>query len=133
SARETVGEEVLTDSYDLAQRLASEGFAVVTGGGHGVMAAANKGAYDAGGDSIGLNILLPKEQTLNSYTTENYEFDHFFGRKVAMTLAASAYIFMPGGFGTMDEFFEILTLKQTYRIPPIPIILVGNKFWSKLD
>ncbi|HRQ86946.1 MAG TPA: LOG family protein, partial [Candidatus Saccharibacteria bacterium] len=89
--------------------------------------------YEVGGDSIGLNILLPKEQTLNSYTTENYEFNHFFGRKVSLTLMASAYIYAPGGFGTLDELFEIITLKQTHRIPPIPVILLGSKFWNKLD
>ena len=133
SARESVGDAVLDDVYKLSKLLASEGYAVVTGGGHGVMSAANRGAYEVGGDSIGLNILLPKEQTLNSYTTENYEFNHFFGRKVSLTLMASAYIYAPGGFGTLDELFEIITLKQTHRIPPIPVILLGSKFWNKLD
>lgn len=133
SARESVGDDVLIDVYNLAKKFAGEGYAVITGGGHGVMAAANKGAYEAGGDSIGLNILLPKEQTLNSYTTEHYQFDHFFGRKVSMTVAASGYIYAPGGFGTLDELFEILVLKQTKRIPPIPVILLGSKFWGEMD
>ena len=97
------------------------------------MEASNRGAYDAGGDSIGLNILLPQEQTLNDYTTDNFQFSHFFGRKVAMTLDASAYVYMPGGFGTFDELFEILALEQTGKIPKAPIILVGSHFWNEVD
>lgn len=132
SAREQ-SDEVLTSAYELAAGLAREGFAVVTGGSYGVMEAANKGAYEAGGESIGLNILLPHEQKVNGYVTESFEFDHFFGRKVSMTLDASAYIYMPGGFGTLDELFEIMVLEQTGKIPKAPIILVGSDFWRPLD
>lgn len=113
--------------------LAKHGYAVVTGGGSGVMEAANHGAFKAGGVSIGFNIRLPMEQKLNQYTTENFRFEHFFGRKVAMTLDASGYVFCAGGFGTFDELFEILTLMQTGIIPEVPIILLGKKFWEPLD
>lgn len=133
SARKPQDDEVTIAAYEVAERLAKEGYAVVTGGGHGVMEAANRGAYDAGGDSIGLNILLPFEQTLNDYTTASFQFEHFFGRKVAMTLDASAYIFCPGGFGTFDELFEILALEQTHKIPKAPIILMGSEFWNEVD
>lgn len=132
SARKPQDDSVTIKTYELAKRLAEEGFAIVTGGGEGVMEAANRGAYDAGGDSIGLNIHLPHEQSLNDYTTENFQFEHFFGRKVSMTLDASAYVYMPGGFGTLDELFEILALEQTYKIPRAPIILVGSDFWRPL-
>lgn len=133
SARKPQNDAVTIAAYDVARKLADAGYAVVTGGGHGVMEAANRGAYDAGGDSIGLNILLPHEQTLNNYTTDNFQFSHFFGRKVAMTLDASAYVFMPGGFGTLDELFEILALEQTMKIPAAPVILVGSDFWKPID
>lgn len=133
SARKAQDDEITTGAYDLASRLASEGFAVITGGGHGVMEAANRGAYEAGGASIGLNILLPHEQSLNDYTTENFQFEHFFGRKVAMTLDASAFIYFPGGFGTFDELFEILALMQTGKIDRTPIVLVGSEFWRPFD
>lgn len=133
SARKPQDDSIVTGAYELSARLAREGYAVVTGGGHGVMEAANRGAFEAGGDSIGLNIMLPHEQTLNSYTTEHFQFDHFFGRKVAMTLDASAYIYFPGGFGTFDELFEILVLEQTKKIPRAPVVLVGSDFWRPLD
>jgi uncharacterized protein (TIGR00730 family) len=133
SARKPQDDAVTTGAYELSAKLAKAGYAVVTGGGHGVMEAANRGAYDAGGASIGLNILLPHEQSLNEYTTENFQFEHFFGRKVAMTLDASAYVFFPGGFGTFDELFEILALEQTHKIPRAPIILVGSAFWKPVD
>ncbi len=133
SARKPQDDTITMGAYDLAARLAREGFAVVTGGGHGVMEAANRGAYEAGGESIGLNIKLPFEQTLNDYTTANFEFQHFFGRKVAMTLDSSAFICFPGGFGTFDELFEILALQQTRKIDPAPIVLVGSEFWRPFD
>ena len=133
SAREQKEDETTIQTYELAKRLSREGYAVVTGGGHGLMAAANKGAYDVGGVSIGLNILLPHEQTLNTFTTENFQFQHFFGRKVAMTLDASAYIYMAGGYGTFDELFEVLALEETYKIPRAPVILVGSDFWKPVD
>jgi len=133
SARKPQDDSITMGAYDLSRRLSQEGFAVITGGGHGVMEAANRGAYEAGGASIGLNILLPHEQSLNEYTTENFQFNHFFGRKVAMTLDSSAYIYFPGGFGTFDELFEILALVQTRKIDPTPVILVGSDFWRPFD
>ncbi len=117
----------------LAERLATEcGYTIVTGGGKGIMEAANKGGSKSGKPTVGLNIKLPHEQTLNEYVTENLEFDHFFSRKVILSLMTSAYIFYPGGFGTLDEFFEILTLIQTHKVPKKPIILVGNDYWLPL-
>jgi len=133
SARKAQDDSISTGAYDLAARLSRDGYAVVTGGGHGVMEAANRGAYDTGGASIGFNILLPHEQTLNDYTTDNFQFNHFFGRKVAMTLDASAFVYFPGGFGTFDELFEILALVQTRKIEPTPVILVGSEFWRPFD
>ncbi len=133
SARKLKDGTVPAGAYGLAARLSREGYAVVTGGGHGVMEAANRGAYEAGGASIGFNILLPLEQTLNQYTTENFEFTHFFGRKVSMTLDSSAFIYYPGGFGTFDELFEILALIQTRKIERTPVILVGSDFWRPFD
>ncbi|MBC7459700.1 TIGR00730 family Rossman fold protein [Candidatus Saccharibacteria bacterium] len=133
SARKPLNDDITNNAYEIARRFAHEDFAVVTGGGHGVMEAANKGAYDAGGDSIGLNIMLPHEQSLNEYTTANFQFTHFFSRKVAMTLDGSGYIYFPGGFGTLDELFEILCLEQTGKIPKAPIILVGSDFWRPLE
>ncbi len=133
SARKAKDDAVTEGAYRLAARMAREGYAVVTGGGNGIMEAANRGAYDAGGASIGFNILLPHEQALNEYTTENFQFNHFFGRKVAMTLDSSAFIYYPGGFGTFDELFEILALIQTRKIEHTPIILVGSEFWRPFD
>lgn len=133
SARKPQDGLITTKAYEIAALLARKGFAIVTGGGEGVMEAANRGAYDAGGESIGLNILLPHEQALNPYTTDSFQFSHFFGRKVSMTLDASGYIYLPGGFGTLDELFEILVLQQTHKIPKAPIILVGSDFWTPLD
>ena len=133
SARKPQDDAISEGAYDLAARLSREGFAVITGGGHGVMEAANKGAYEAGGVSLGLNIRLPREQTLNEYTTESFEFSHFFGRKVAMTLDSSAFIYFPGGFGTFDELFEILALIQTHKIDRTPVVLVGSEFWRPFD
>ncbi|MCD8561628.1 TIGR00730 family Rossman fold protein [Candidatus Saccharibacteria bacterium] len=126
-------DDVTMGAYDLAARLAREGYAVITGGGNGVMEAANRGAYEAGGNSLGFNIQLPQEQALNDYTTASFEFQHFFGRKIAMTLDSSAYIYFPGGFGTFDELFEILSLVQTKKIDWTPIILVGSDFWRPWD
>src|SRR5690606_26316377 len=97
------------------------------------MEAANRGAYEAGGKSIGFNIQLPHEQKLNSYTTESMPFRYFFARKVMLVYAASALIVFPGGFGTLDELFEVITLVQTRKMPRLPIILVGVELWSPLD
>lgn len=120
-------------AYEVAGRLAREGYALVSGGGGGIMEAVNHGAYDNGGNNIGFNIKLPHEQKLNNYTTDHYTFEHFFARKVAMTLDASAYIYFTGGYGTLDELFEIITLEQTGRAPRAPIILVGESFWRPIE
>lgn len=133
SARKPQDDAITMGAYDLAARLSKDGYAVITGGGHGVMEAANRGAYEAGGASIGLNILLPFEQSLNEYTTENFTFKHFFGRKVSMTLDSSAFIYFPGGFGTFDELFEILALVQTQKVQKTPVVLVGSDFWRPFD
>lgn len=133
SARLPQEHDVCRQSFAVSWALAKHGYAIVTGGGGGVMEAANRGALQAGGASIGFNIHLPMEQSLNQYTNESYRFEHFFGRKVAMTLDASAYIFAGGGFGTFDELFEVLTLVQTGIIPQVPIILLGKEFWTPMD
>jgi uncharacterized protein (TIGR00730 family) len=133
SARLPQDDPVCQVVYSVACRLSEEGYAIVTGGGHGVMEAANHGASDAGGASIGLNIKLPHEQQLNQYATDSFQFEHFFARKVSMTLDASGYIYFPGGFGTLDELTEIITLEQTGKIPKVPIILFGRDFWQPFD
>ena len=121
------------EAYTLAKRIGEElKYAVVTGGAAGIMEAANHGAYDAHVPSIGLTITLPTEQSTNKYVTQEVPFNFFFSRKVLLAFSAEAYIFFPGGFGTMDEFFGILTLVQTRKVPPIPIILYGVEFWSPL-
>ncbi len=120
-------------ALEISRMLAEEGYTVITGGGGGIMEAGNRGAYEAGGESVGFNIQLPQEQTLNPFTTDSQTFRYFFSRKVMLAFAAEAYLFFPGGFGTLDEFFEILTLAQTKKIPPAPIILVGDQFWGALD
>jgi uncharacterized protein (TIGR00730 family) len=117
----------------LAQRVAREtGYAVVTGGAGGIMEAANRGAYEAGGKSLGMNIVLPHEQKMNEYLTAHIRFYYFFIRKVALSFSAEVYIFFPGGYGTLDEFFEIVTLMQTKKIPKSPIICVGQEYWKRV-
>lgn len=115
---------------NLAAEFARNGYSIITGGGGGTMEAANKGAAKAGGNSIGLNIKLPFEQKPNPYATLQLEFKYFFIRKVMFLKYAQAYIIMPGGFGTLDELFETITLIQTQRIRKIPIILVGKDYWG---
>ena len=116
----------------LAKRLAQRGFAVITGGGPGIMEAANKGAAEAGGKSVGMNIRLPYEQTPNPYANIRIDYKYFFIRKVMFVKYAVAYVILPGGYGTMDELFEALTLIQTHRIKPFPVILMGSDYWKGL-
>jgi len=116
----------------LAQLLAKNGFSVITGGGSGIMEAANKGAAEAGGQSVGMNIRLPFEQKPNPYANIRIDYKYFFTRKVMFVKYAVAYVIMPGGFGTMDELFEALTLIQTKRIKSFPLILMGSDYWQGL-
>jgi uncharacterized protein (TIGR00730 family) len=126
-----------TDPYyqhavDLAKRLAKHNLAIITGGGPGIMEAANKGAHEAKGKSVGLNIELPHEQKGNRYANVPIHFHYFFSRKVCFVKYSVAFIFMPGGFGTLDELFEVLTLVQTQRIPQFPLICFGREYWTGL-
>jgi len=114
----------------LAGLLVKEGYAVITGAGPGIMEGANKGASEAGGESIGLNIELPFEQKANPYVKTRLEFRFFFCRRVMFVKYADAFVFLPGGYGTLDEFFEIITLIQTQKIKPIPVILLGKRYWN---
>ncbi|MDR3157989.1 MAG: TIGR00730 family Rossman fold protein [Zoogloeaceae bacterium] len=117
---------------EIARKLSDAGFSVISGGGPGIMEAANKGAFYGRSPSVGLNIELPHEQAANPYQDISQSFHHFFARKYMFVRFASAYVVMPGGFGTLDEFFETLTLAQTNKTPLIPIILVGTFFWGGL-
>lgn len=132
SARTTAGSPYYALAEEIARMLSDAGFSVVTGGGPGIMEAANKGAFDGRSPSIGLNIQLPHEQHANHYQNIALTFRHFFSRKVMFVKYASAYVVLPGGFGTLDEMAEILTLVQTGKTRRIPIVLVGATFWTPL-
>jgi len=132
SARTPEDDPVYQQAVKCGELLVRNDFATITGGGPGIMEAANRGAFDAKGKSIGLNIALPMEQQPNPYQTHSLNFRYFFVRKVMFVKYASGFIIFPGGFGTMDEFFESLTLIQTLKIDPFPVVCVGKKFWSGL-
>ncbi len=132
SARTKPRDRYYKATVDLSRRLAENNFAVITGGGPGIMEAANKGAAQGGGRSVGLNIKLPFEQCGNPYTNISVDFDYFFARKVCLAKYSTAFVYMPGGFGTMDEFFEVLTLVQTRKVPRFPLICFGRSYWGGL-
>ncbi len=130
SARIKPGDELYEQTENTARRLGELGFSIITGGGPGVMAAANKGAREAGVTSVGLNIELPEEQSPNPYATKSLTFNHFFIRKVMLVKYAIAFVIMPGGLGTLDELTEVLTLMQTHKIKPFPVILFSSGYWE---
>lgn len=132
SARTHPNDELYETTVKLGKALAEAGFGVITGGGPGVMEAGNKGAMDGGGESVGLAIDLPMEQEANPYCSTLIDFRYFFIRKVMFVKYSDGFVFMPGGFGTMDEVFEVLTLVQTLKIRRIPCVLFGMKFWQGL-
>lgn len=134
SSRLQDGHPYYERAQSLCRRVSKElGYSVITGGGPGIMEAANHGAFESKGKSVGICIELPHEQKKNPYLTDHIDLYYFFIRKVALSFAAEAYVFFPGGFGTLDEFFEILTLVQTGKIQRVPLILVGLEFWKSLE
>jgi hypothetical protein len=133
SARSIEGDAVYQMGKEVGRLLAKAGFSVITGGGPGAMEAANRGAYEANGKSIGLCIELPREQVANPYTNIRISFRYFFVRKVMFVKYAVAYVILPGGFGTLDEVFEALTLIQTHRIKPFPLIMLDKNYWRDLN
>ena len=132
SARTPVNDPFYKASVTLARGLAKQNFAIITGGGPGIMEAANRGAAEAKGKSVGLNIELPFEQCGNRFANVPVNFHYFFSRKVCFVKYSMGFVFMPGGFGTLDEFFEVLTLVQTHRISRFPLILFGKDYWTGL-
>jgi len=130
SSRLRVDDKLYGETEEIAYRLGQLGFSIVSGGGPGVMEAANKGARRAGVTSVGLNISLPEEQVCNVYSTKTITFNHFFTRKVMLVKYAVAFVIMPGGLGTLDELTEVLTLMQTHKIKPFPVILFNGEFWK---
>ena len=133
SARLPQNDKYCRKAFKLGHMLAEHGHAVVTGGGPGIMEAANHGAYEIGGRSIGLNITLKHEQHPNPYLTDCITFEYFFARKVSLAMAAKVFVFFPGGFGTMDELSEILCLMQEAKMPKMPVFLVGKDYWKGFD
>lgn len=130
SARVRPGDELYQKTEEIARRLGKAGFSVITGGGPGVMEAANKGAAEAGVKSVGVNIELPEEQLPNTYSNISLSLRHFFVRKVLLVKYATAFIIMPGGLGTLDELTEVLTLMQTHKIKPFPVLLYDSRYWG---
>jgi len=130
SARVKPGDELYQKTEEIARRLGKAGFSVITGGGPGVMEAANKGAASAGVKSVGVNIELPEEQLPNVYSNISLSLRHFFVRKVLLVKYATAFIIMPGGLGTLDELTEVLTLMQTHKIRPFPVLLYDSRYWN---
>jgi uncharacterized protein (TIGR00730 family) len=132
SARITEQHPIYAQAREIGRRFAEAGWAVVTGGGGGVMEAANRGAHEAGGCSVGFNIKLPHEQMGNPFVDIEYEFGHFYSRKTMLVKAAEGFVMMPGGFGTLDELFESLTLIQTGKVRNFPVVLFGSDYWRGL-
>lgn len=133
SARFTEGNEWYEEARKLGRLLGENGFGVITGGGPGIMEAGNRGASEGNGESIGLNIKLPYEQRINPFVKKSIAFHYFFVRKVMLSYSAQAYVYFPGGFGTLDELFELITLIQTKKLSnKIPVILLGKKYWETL-
>jgi len=130
SARIREGDELYEQTEEIARRLGEMGFSIITGGGPGVMEAANKGAMEAGVTSVGLNIQLPQEQAPNAYATKSITFNHFFVRKIMLVKHACVFIIMPGGLGTLDEVTELLTLMQTHKVKPFPVVLFDSMYWK---
>jgi uncharacterized protein (TIGR00730 family) len=132
SARLNTDDAVYAAAEEIAYKLGKAGFSIITGGGSGVMEAGNKGGRRAGVTSVGLNISLPEEQIANAFATKSITFNHFFTRKVMLVKYAVAFVIMPGGMGTLDELTEVLTLMQTHKIKPFPVILFNGEFWNGL-
>ena len=134
SARLEPENEYYKRAVSLAKRIVTElGYSVITGGGPGIMEAANRGAFESHGASLGITIKLPKEQLMNKFITDHIPLYYFFTRKICLSFSAEAFVFFPGGFGTLDEFFEIVTLVQTKKIKYVPIILAGSDYWKPLE
>ncbi len=133
SARLPEGSKWYEEARKLGRSLGENGYTVITGGGPGIMEAGNRGAYEGDGQSIGLDIELPNEQRRNAYVKKGIGFHYFFTRKVMLSASAQAYVFFPGGFGTLDEFYEMITLIQTNKMEHVPVICIGKAFWEPLD